>query len=115
PRRQVEMTGFEPATPCLQSRCSTTELHPRRLGGNATQPALRTKSVYLPAKPAPQPFGRGDSDHPLEGFPDHPLDRRVVPDGGQAAKLGATVGGQGRHRILLVRDRTAPAADPTSR
>ncbi len=24
-------TGFEPATPCLASRCSTTELHPRRL------------------------------------------------------------------------------------
>ena len=24
----VEMTGFEPATPWLQTRCSTTELHP---------------------------------------------------------------------------------------
>ena len=24
-------TGFEPATPCLASRCSTTELHPRKL------------------------------------------------------------------------------------
>ncbi len=23
-------TGFEPATPCLASRCSTTELHPRK-------------------------------------------------------------------------------------
>jgi hypothetical protein len=25
----VEMTGFEPATPWLQTRCSTTELHPQ--------------------------------------------------------------------------------------
>ena len=25
----VEMGGLEPPTPCLQSRCSTTELHPR--------------------------------------------------------------------------------------
>ena len=25
----VEMTGFEPVTPCVQSRCSPAELHPR--------------------------------------------------------------------------------------
>jgi hypothetical protein len=30
PSEAVEMTGFEPATPWLQTRCSTTELHPRR-------------------------------------------------------------------------------------
>ena len=30
--RLVEMTGFEPATPCVQSRCSTTELHPHGRG-----------------------------------------------------------------------------------
>ncbi len=29
----VEMTGFEPATPCLQSRRSPTELHPPAGGG----------------------------------------------------------------------------------
>jgi hypothetical protein len=28
-RLKVEMTGLEPATPWLQTRCSTTELHPR--------------------------------------------------------------------------------------
>ena len=32
----VEMTGFEPATPCVQSRCSTTELHPRPNDRRAT-------------------------------------------------------------------------------
>jgi hypothetical protein len=29
PARLVEATGIEPATPCLQSRSSTTELRPR--------------------------------------------------------------------------------------
>src|SRR5919204_3849335 len=29
---KVEMGGFEPPTPCLQSRCSTAELHPRVCG-----------------------------------------------------------------------------------
>lgn len=27
----VEMTGFEPVTPCLQSRCYTTKLHPQAI------------------------------------------------------------------------------------
>ena len=27
----VEMSGFEPLTPCLQGRCSPSELHPRFL------------------------------------------------------------------------------------
>jgi hypothetical protein len=29
PNGVVEVIGFEPTTPCLQSRCSPTELHPR--------------------------------------------------------------------------------------
>ena len=33
-RLKVEMTGFEPATPCLQSRRSTAELHPRSMIGD---------------------------------------------------------------------------------
>jgi hypothetical protein len=28
PHKMVEMSGFEPPTPCLQGRCSPTELHP---------------------------------------------------------------------------------------
>ena len=27
-RRLVEVRGFEPLAPCMQSRCSPTELHP---------------------------------------------------------------------------------------
>ena len=27
-RKMVEVMGIEPMTPCLQSRCSPTELHP---------------------------------------------------------------------------------------
>jgi putative phosphoesterase len=38
------MTGFEPATPCVQSRCSTTELHPhvqsRDSGGTGQDPRI---------------------------------------------------------------------------
>ena len=28
-KKGLEMLGFEPRTFCMQSRCSTTELHPR--------------------------------------------------------------------------------------
>ena len=45
PDGQVEMTGFEPATPWLQTRCSTTELHPH---DDANRPEADTPEVGVP-------------------------------------------------------------------
>ena len=40
-KRLVEADGIEPTTPCLQSRCSPTELRPR------TQPACHTAQLQV--------------------------------------------------------------------
>ena len=41
----METVGFEPTTPCLQSRCSPTELRPRRRG-SPTAPPIRTRNQF---------------------------------------------------------------------
>ena len=54
----MEMTRFELVTPCLQSRCSPTELHPHLVGlGRFELPTSRLSGVrsnhlsYRPRKP----------------------------------------------------------------
>ncbi len=41
----VEIVGFEPTTPCLQSRCSPAELYPRARDENTRRDPLLGKSL----------------------------------------------------------------------
>ena len=54
----VETAGFEPATPCVQSRCSPTELRPLDLQDPHQQSPSFISSWY-PCHPAKTKGGRG--------------------------------------------------------
>ena len=60
-RKEMETVGFEPTTPCLQSRCSPTELRPRGRGcqqlhpRNATGHRLRNAALHGNAGPPFKP------------------------------------------------------------
>ena len=44
-RKEMETVGFEPTTPCLQSRCSPTELRPRGRGCQQLHPSRSTATL----------------------------------------------------------------------
>ena len=43
----VEMSGFEPLTPCLQSRCSPAELHPHTFANKHSASTSQQKCIWL--------------------------------------------------------------------
>jgi hypothetical protein len=44
-QKEMETVGFEPTTPCLQSRCSPTELRPRGRGCQQLRPSRSTATL----------------------------------------------------------------------
>ena len=91
-RKLVEATGFEPVTPCLQSRCSPTELSPQpERAAGATAPPY-----YHPAAPSGHARSQVDDQHPHRRLPDVVHLQRlqlpavlVHPVGRQPARLQA--------------------------
>jgi hypothetical protein len=73
PDSQVEVEGVEPSTPCLQSKCSTAELHPRAtqrmwyqdlVHRNTIQVILEAPGCRVVTGQAPR---RSESAHPPNG------------------------------------------------
>jgi hypothetical protein len=65
-QKEMETVGFEPTTPCLQSRCSPTELRPRGRG-SPTAPQRRHEDIAN-AMPRRDAVRRGSLLHASGGY-----------------------------------------------
>ncbi len=109
----VEATGFEPVTPCLQSRCSPAELSPHEELIIPTRPenTLGTRIELACSiegrSPSCRTFNFGNQRHPLIGVVEHdrkPFEK-VLPD-----VAGKEVFGE--HPFLLGRKRDVDVFKP---